>query len=449
MTLAARTDPTPAAPLDYVRGNARRAIAELQQLVRFPSVSTHPARRSDMDACAAWLAMKLRAIGLGDVQTISAGGPPMVYGHWLGRPDRPTLLIYGHYDVQPAGPEASWSHPPFAAQIEGDNLIGRGASDDKGQLFAHIVAIEAYQRTRGALPVNVRLLLEGEEEIGSGHLGPWLARNRGRLACDALVVSDTSMLGPGQPALTYGLRGHLAMEIAITREGAEAHSGIFAGAVPDPARALCTLLASLFDRRGEIAIAGFADRVRRRASDGALTAEEKVTLLPSITVTGLAGGYAGAGGKNAIPTRASARLDVRLVPDQDVAGAERALRRHLSAQPLPGMRLLMRRTAGAPPVSFDPRHPLLRTAAAAYRRGFGAAPAFVRSGGTIPIASSLRDLLGVPVALMGFGLPSDHIHGPNERMHIPGFFRGVATSVAFMDLLGAQGRAAKVGAAPS
>ena len=328
------------AALAHVRGHAARFVDELRAFVRIPSVSAQPEHAPDLARCAAWLAHQLRAAGLRGVQALPTGGPPLIYGHWLERPDRPTLLVYGHYDVQPAGPASAWTFPPFAAAIDGDYLTGRGSSDDKGQLYTHVKAIEACLRSSGALPVNVRCLFEGEEEIGSKHLRPWLARNHSRLRADVAVVSDTTLVGATRPSVTHALRGQLSVELQVTRPGGELHSGKFGGLVGDPVQSLCALIASLTDGDGRIAIPGFAAQVRRDSpaerrylaavgpsreqlaaetqsaplpSRPEETAYERITARPSLTVTGIEGGYVGPGSKNAVATGARARLDFRLV----------------------------------------------------------------------------------------------------------------------------------------
>jgi acetylornithine deacetylase/succinyl-diaminopimelate desuccinylase-like protein len=313
---------SPAAP--FVTQHQRRFLGELQQFVRIPSVSSEPARSADVARCGQWLASQLKKIGLQRVREVPTARHPIVYGEWIGARGKPTALIYGHYDVQPPGPAGEWQFPPFAAQIEGGYLHGRGASDDKGQLFTHVKAIESLLSTSRRLPLNVKCLFEGEEEIGSTNLVPFLERNRAALRADAAVMSDTRMLGPDRPALTYALRGQLALELAVDGQRRDLHSGNFGGAVHDPLQALCEIVARLHDRDGRIAIPGFYDRVRRSPavervylartgpSDRMVLREagadlpwgepgyslyERLTLRPSLAVTGLDGGHTGDGPK--------------------------------------------------------------------------------------------------------------------------------------------------------
>ena len=362
--------------------------------------------------------------------------------------------MYGHYDVQPADPVGAWSSPPFEPKQVGDRLVGRGASDDKAQMLAHVSAIESYVRTGDGPPVNVVCLFEGEEEIGSPSLGPFLLANRVR--ADAAVVSDTVMLAPDRPALTYALRGNLALELETRGPGHDLHSGNFGGAAANALESMCALLASLHDAHGRVAVAGFYDRVvapspaeraamaRNGPSDAELlrasgsvaagepgyTLYERATARPSLSVTGVSGGYAGAGAKAVVPARAVAKLDIRLVAAQQPDEIERLVRRHVARHA--SLPTEVRRLTGAPPAHSDPAHPVMRAAAAAYAHGFGRRPALVRSGGTVPIVALLQERLGVPTALLGFGLPDDRMHAPNESAHLPTFARAVETSIWFL-----------------
>lgn len=448
-----------AQPAQYARQHAQRAVEELKQFIRFPSVSAQAERAGDVRSCGQWLADHLRQIGMEHVTLITTPRHPLVYADWRKAPGRPTILIYGHYDVQPVDPESEWRMPPFEPTVQGKDLLGRGACDDKGQLFVHIKALEAYLRTAGKLPVNVKCLFEGEEEIGSPNLSPFIERNRRALAADVAVMSDTRMLGLGRPALTYSLRGGLGMELTVHGPARDLHSGNFGGAIHNPLQALCKLIGRLHDQHGRIAIPGFYDRVRcwpsserrRMAQDGPTNAEilrdaaarrpwgengfslyERTTIRPALTINGIQGGYQGAGGKGVIPARASAKISFRLVPDQDPRQIERQVREHLRAITPPTVRLEIATQMQAFPAVVDRRHPSLQAAAAAYRRGFGAIPVFVRSGGTIPVVNTFQQLLGVPTVLMGFALPDDRIHAPNEKFHLPNFHNGIRTSLEFL-----------------
>jgi acetylornithine deacetylase/succinyl-diaminopimelate desuccinylase-like protein len=433
-----------------------RLVSELRDLIRIPSISAQPEHAADVRRCAAWLANHLRQIGLPRVTIIRTPGHPFVYAESQRQPDRPTLLIYGHYDVQPIEPLSAWRTPPFEPTIRGDDLFGRGASDDKGQVFAHIKAIESYLRTAGELPVNIKLLLDGEEEIGSPNLPAFLLRNRRALAADAAVISDMRILSPEQPALIYALRGALNMELEVRGQKHELHSGSFGGAIHNPLHVLCQLIAGLHNGCGRIAVPGFYDQVRRwsrkerdyMASVGPSDAQilrdagagkdwgeegftlyERTTIRPSLTVTGISSGYEGAGSQAAIPSRALAKINIRLVPDQDPDDVEQLFRRYVAQNTPLTVRSIVRVQSRAKPALVDRSHPAMKAAAAAYHNGFSASPVLLRSGGTIPVVNMLQEVLGVPTLLMGFALPDDRMHAPNEKLHLPTFFRGIQTCI--------------------
>jgi acetylornithine deacetylase/succinyl-diaminopimelate desuccinylase-like protein len=447
------------APLAYARQNRARFLSELKHLIRFPTVSSQPARASDIRRCASWLAAHLKKIGLEHTQIIPTRGHPVVYAGHTHAPNRPTILIYGHYDVVPPEPLDRWRTPPFEPTVRGANLYARGACDDKGQFFAHLKAIESYLRSRGSLPVNVKCIFEGEEEIGSPHLADFIARNRSRLRADVALISDTRMLGPDRPAISYAQRGVLSLEWEVRGPKHELHSGNFGGAIPNPIEALSKMIASLHDDRGRITIPGFYKNVRHwsdreRAymartgpSDAAIlrdaktnagwgergyTAYERTTLRPALTLNGIAGGYQGPGVKAIIPTSAVAKLGFRLAPDQDPREIEGLFRRHVARITPPGIESTIRVFGRARPALVDRSNPFMKAAQRAYRHGFGRDATFIRSGGTIPVVATFRDLLGIPTVLMGFALPDDRIHASNEKLHLPNFFRGISTSILFL-----------------
>ena len=430
--------------------------------IRFPTISAQPQHEGDIRNCANWLAGHLRRIGLDDARVIPTKRHPIVFASRRGVPGRPTLLIYGHYDVQPVDPLNKWRSPPFEPTIRGDDLFGRGACDDKGQMFTHVKALEAYLRTMGAPPVNVKCLFEGEEEIGSPNLLPFVVRNKDSLAADAAAMSDTRMLGPNRPAINYAERGALYLEIEVHGPEHDLHSGNFGGAIHNPLQVLCEMIAKLHDANGRIAVLGVYDSVRswgrkERAnmaragpSDDQILEDaeaelgwgergyslyERLTLRPALTINGISGGYQGSGGKGVIPSRATAKLSFRLVPDQDPLEVDRLFRKHVARITPPTVHVNVRTMSHAEPVLIDLQHPAIRAARLAYRKGFGAAPVFLRSGGTIPILSVFQNTLGIPTVLMGFALPDDRVHAPNEKFHIPNFFRGIETSIWFMDAL--------------
>ncbi len=449
----------------YIRGNRDRFVAELKEFIGFASVSAQPARRGDVVSCAKWLAGRLRRIGLQEARVVSTPGHPIVCAEWMRAPESPTVLVYGHYDVQPAEPLDQWRTPPFKATIDGPEIRGRGASDNKGQMWAHIKAIETLLATSARLPVNIRCLFEGEEEIGSPNLKPFIERHRRRLAADVAVISDTRMVAINQPTLTYSLRGGISFELEVRGQRAELHSGNFGGAIRNPLQVLCEVIAGLHDQDGRIAIPGFYDRVRRKSrserdfmaatgptnrqilhdagawagwGESGYSLYERTTIRPALSITGIGGGYQGDGVKSIIPAKANARLNFRLVPDQEPAEIERLFRRHLARVMPPTISHTIHCHLAARPAVIDREHPAMEAAAASYEKGFGVRPIFIRSGGTIPIVSSLQNLLGIPVVLMGFGLPDDRIHAPNEKFHLPNLFGGIRTSMAFLNEIHAR-----------
>jgi acetylornithine deacetylase/succinyl-diaminopimelate desuccinylase-like protein len=431
----------------------------LAALVRFPSVSADPRFAPQVKLCASWLARHLQQIGLDHVHVFPTPGHPIVYADWLRKPGRPTVLIYGHYDVQPADPYHEWQSPPFDPVVRAGSLYGRGACDDKGQMFAHVKALEVNLRRRGALPVNVRCLLEGEEEIGSPNLLPFLARNRRGLAVDVAVMSDSPMAGPERPAITYAVRGGLGLELTVLGPARDLHSGLYGGAVRNPLQVLCEIVAALHDQQGRIAVPGFYRRVRTVADEerafmsrntppdrdllrsagvgrgwgeAGFRLQERTTIRPALTINGLRGGYQGTGGKAIIPASASAKLSFRLVPDQDPDEIERLFVRHLARITPPGVRCSVRRGSSARPAVMERNHPFVHAAVAACVAGFGKTPALLRMGGSIPVVSAFQRLLGVPTVLLGFAPPDARIHAPNEHFPLATFFRAIDSCSRFL-----------------
>jgi acetylornithine deacetylase/succinyl-diaminopimelate desuccinylase-like protein len=385
-------------------------------------------------------------------------GHPAVLGEWRHAPGQPTILIYGHYDVQPPDPLAEWRSPLFEPQVRGENLYGRGASDDKGQLWAHVKAIESSLRGTGTLPVNVICLFEGEEEIGSTNLGAVLNSQRDVIQADGAVISDTRILGPDCPAITYSLRGKLAFELKLRGAAHDVHSGSFGGAVHNPAQALCELIADLHDARGRIAIPGLYDSVRdwsgaeraqmarfgpedarilrdtrawRSWGERGYSLHERTTIWPSPAVSSLRVGYRGPGGKAIIPARASAKFCLCLVLDQDPQEVERLIHRDLARVTLTTIHLSLRVISAAGPAQMDRHYPLTRAARFAYHKASGRPPVFLRPRGTIPLVGTLQERLRVPTVLMGFALPDERMHAPNEKFHLPTFGRAIETILWF------------------
>jgi acetylornithine deacetylase/succinyl-diaminopimelate desuccinylase-like protein len=455
-------------PLQFASIHRRRFLNELKDFVRFPSISAQPRHASDVRQCAHWLANHLRQLRPEHVHIVSTKRHPLVHAAWPFQPDRPTVLIYGHYDVQPVDPIKDWQSPPFEPTVRGRDLFGRGASDDKGQLFTHLKALEAYLRTSGTLPVNVKCLFEGEEEIGSPNLPAFVGDRRRTLAADVALVSDTRILGPDRPALTYALRGGLAMEMEVKGPRHDLHSGNFGGAIANPLEALCALVAGFQDADARITIPGFYEDVRpvpagERAylrqmgptpqeilhdaagqpgrGEPGYTLYERITLRPSLTVNGITGGYQGPGGKAILPGRAVAKVGFRLVADQNPARIEQLFRHHVARKAPPGVRIGIRTLSRANPVVIERRHPAIRAASWAYTNGFGRRPVFLRSGGSIPIVNTFQEVLGVPTVLMGFALPDDRMHAPNEKFHLPNFYRGIDTCIHFLAALAGRQQA--------
>jgi acetylornithine deacetylase/succinyl-diaminopimelate desuccinylase-like protein len=437
-------------------------LAQLFELLRFPSVSTDPGRRQDLRDCAVHLAGQLETIGLEAVTLHETPGHPILTAEWRGAPGAPTVLVYGHYDVQPPDPLELWDTPPFEPALREGRIYARGAADDKGQVFAHLKAIEALLRERGALPVNLVLLLEGEEEIGSPNLVPFLEAQRERISADCAVISDTAMFAPGMPSITYGLKGLCYMEIEVQGPAMDLHSGSFGGPVPNPLASCATLLASLKDAAGRVAVEGFYDDVlplsdeERRAFAAlpfdeaglkrdlgleALVPEAGYSVLehlwarPTCDINGFHGGFTGTGAKTVLPAWAKAKFSFRLVPDQRPERVaelvEEHLRRHLPA----GLRLVVQRHHGGPPALTPIGHPAVKAGLEALRQGFGAEPVLQREGGSIPIVAAFDAILGCKTVLMGFGLPDSRCHSPNENLSLDNFFGGIRSAAWFYELL--------------
>ncbi len=387
----------------------------------------------------------------------------MVYGEWLGAPGAPTVLIYGHYDVQPADPVALWTSPPFEPTVRDGYLYARGSSDDKGQALIHLEAIGSWLASAGRLPVNVKVMIEGEEEIGSPHLEPWVRAHAAALAADVALVSDTAIVAPEQPSITYGLRGLAYLEVVANGPRRDLHSGQFGGAVLNPANALCRIIAQLHDDQGRVTIPGFYDRVRPLADDeraelarlpfdlGAFrdatgaaggwgeagySIVERLGARPTLDVNGFWSGWTGPGAKTVLPAAATAKVSMRLVPDQDPGEIARLFADHVRALAPSGLEVTVRELHGGWPALTDRDLPAMRAAAQAYEGAWGRPPVYTRDGGTIPVVAMLQQVLGVPSVLMGFGLPDDNLHAPNERFRLDNFYRGLETSVRFLEALG-------------
>jgi len=445
-------------PLEtYLHEHQDRFVRELCEYLRFPSVSAQPQHAGDLQSCAHWLVDHCRSLGL-DAELCPTAGHPIVLARTPRRPGsrKRHFVVYGHYDVQPPEPLELWKSPPFEPRIEGDSLYARGSSDNKGQHFAHLKAIEAYARTGTELPVDLTFLIEGEEEVGCTHLAPFLRQRRKELKCDAIVISDTGMPSPRHPALTYGLRGIAAVEVTVHGPNRDLHSGLFGGSVDNPAMVLCQLLARLRDARGRVAIPGFYDDVvklgayerrqmarlpfkegpeRRFLGVPKLFGEQGFTFVeqraarPTVEINGLTSGYQGAGSKTIIPSWARAKLTFRLVPDQDPAKIARLVERQLRRLCPPTVRLEVESGHGGAPYMIDPTGPLAQASLRALRGAFGREPVLLREGGSIPIVNEFRRLLGADSILLGLALPDANAHSPNEQFNLGIFRRGMDMAV--------------------
>lgn len=440
------------------------AIESLREFLAIPSVSADSQRRADCRRAADWVRNRLAGAGFA-TELVETPGHPIVYAEWIGASGAPTVLVYGHYDVQPADPLDLWTTPPFEPTIRDGCLYARGATDDKGQLFTHILSAVAWLQVAGRLPVNLKFVIEGEEEVGSSHLDEFLSSHRDRLRCDVAVISDTAQFGDGIPAITYGLRGILACEVTVHGPDRDLHSGIFGGAVANPVNVLCRLIGALHDDQQRVQIPGFYDDVlplteeERRAfaelpfddaefcrsvgvtaplGEAGFTTLERRWARPTCDVNGIAGGYQGEGPKTIIPARATAKITCRLVPRQDPHRLTRALEEFLRSRAPAGVRLEFHAYHGAPAVVCDTSSPYMAAARAAIAAGFGREPVLIREGGSIPVVGSLKEILGVDTLLLGWGRNSDNLHSPNEHFHLEDFHRGTAASAALWEALARQ-----------
>lgn len=433
----------------YLADNETQFVEDLCTYLRFPSVSAQPRHAVDLQACAQWLADHARSLGL-DTEICPTPGHPIVLARTPRRPGkRPHFLVYGHYDVQPPEPLDLWTSPPFEPRRDGDSLFARGSSDNKGQHFAHLKAVEAYLRTGTDLPCDLTFLIEGEEEVGCTHLGPFLRARRKDLLCDAVVISDTGMPSPKHPALTCALRGIAALEIVVRGPNRDLHSGIFGGSVDNPAMVLCQLLAGLRDRRGRIRIPGFYDDVRSLRSferqqlarlpfhparekkflgvpalfgEEGYTPVEQRAARPTCEINGLTSGYQGDGSKTIIPAWARAKLTFRLVPDQEPKKIAALVLKHLRQICPPTVKLEVHAGHGGAPYLLDPSGPLAQAALRALQTAFHQPPVLIREGGSIPIVNEFQRHLGADSILVGLALPDANAHSPNEKFDL-GIFR--------------------------
>jgi acetylornithine deacetylase/succinyl-diaminopimelate desuccinylase-like protein len=449
----------------HLAANADRIRAELFDFLRIPSVSARSEHAADMTRAAEWLAKSLGAAGL-DVQIVPTAGHPIVLGEWRGAgADAPTVLVYGHYDVQPAEPLDLWDSPAFEPTVRDGRIYARGSVDDKGQLFLHVKAIEAHLKVRGTLPVNVIVLAEGEEEVGSVNLEAFVEERAAQLACDAVVISDSAMFAPGIPSILSSLRGMAYFQIDVQGPAGDLHSGSYGGAVVNPAMALARILATFHDGEGRIAIPGFYDTVRawpehvreqmrglpfdeasfqHEVGASALGGEpgysvlERLWTRPTCEVNGLLSGYTGEGAKTVLPAKAMAKVSCRLVPDQDPQEIERLMKAHVASVVPAGVTATVTHLHGGRPWRAELEGPLFDAARRALAQSFGREPVITGEGGSIPVVGDFKRILGAPVLLVGFGLPGENAHAPNEWMSVENFEVGMRAMATLWDEYGAR-----------
>lgn len=444
--------------IEHARANKQHYLDELQAFLRIPSISTKPDHAGDVKTAASWLADNMKTAGLENVVVIETDRHPLVYGDWLHAEGKPTVLVYGHYDVQPAEPFDLWESPPFEPTIKDNYLYARGSSDDKGQAFLHVKAVEALLQSNGRLPVNVKFIIEGEEESGGESLSAFIPANKEMLAADIALVSDTGIVDKETPAIVYGLRGMCYALIDITGPGRDLHSGSFGGGVNNPLNVLGHVIAKLKDENGKVLIPGFYDNVRDLSDEerkilaqfpldeaawlaetGApepwgeaeFTLVERLGARPTLDVHGIIGGYTGPGGKTVLPSQVHAKVSMRLVPDQDPVRIGELLQAYIQEIAPPSVNVTVNVTGTAPASITDYQTPAMKAAVSAYQTSYGKEPVLMREGGSIPVVGEFQTHLGLETVLMGFGLPDDRIHAPNERFYLPNFYRGIETSIHF------------------
>jgi acetylornithine deacetylase/succinyl-diaminopimelate desuccinylase-like protein len=449
--------------VDFINLHRDRYVEELKGYLAIPSISALPQHAGDIRACAEWTAAELTRIGMQNVRLIETAGNPVVYADWLNAPGAPTLLFYGHYDVQPVDPVELWESPPFEATIRDGEIYARGSADDKGQIFMHFKAIEAWLKQAGTLPVNIKIFIEGEEEVGSKHLDQFVRDHKDQLGADVVVISDSPMFDRGIPSICYGLRGLAYFQLDIRGTKSDLHSGSFGGAVANPASVLAQILAQMKDKGGRIKIPGFYDDVRalrdeereqwkrlpfnetkyrkelgapKLFGESGYTTLERVWARPTFEVNGLLSGFTGEGAKTVIPAVSMAKVSMRLVPDQDpdkVAGLFEAYLKKVAPKTVEWK---LTRMHGGKPWMADFDNPFVQAAGRAIELGFGKAPVFNREGGSIPVVSTFQQELGVPSVLFGIGLPDENAHAPNEKLDLGNFHNGVIAAAFLYDEFG-------------
>jgi acetylornithine deacetylase/succinyl-diaminopimelate desuccinylase-like protein len=450
--------------MNYYEQHHEDYLEGLKTFLRIPSISTLSEHKPDIQKAAEFVKSELAKAGLQQAQLIEGQGNPLVYAEWLGAPGKPTILFYGHYDVQPPDPLDEWRSPPFEPAIRNDNIYARGSADDKGQTYILIKAVEGLLKQHGRLPVNVKFLIEGEEEVGGEHIESYVASKPARIKADAAVICDTEMFAPELPTICVGLRGIVYGELIVQGADHDLHSGVYGGAAPNPIQAVAEILTALKDREGHIRIPGFYDRVQppspkertawarlpfdeqeykdKEVGVKELVGEPEIQLFerlwarPTLEVHGIRGGFTGEGAKTVIPARALAKLSMRLVADQRPDEATAQLQKAVAAACPKGVTAEFKPIHSAPPSLVNPDNKFIHAAAEAMKQVFGKETVYIRSGGSIPIVAAFDASLGIPSVMMGFGLPDDNLHAPNEKMHLPNFFRGIEAVARYLEILG-------------
>jgi len=446
--------------VDFINVNRDRYVDELKQYLAIPSISALPQHAADVRRAAEWTGEALKTAGLQNVRLIETPGNPVVYGDWLNAPGKPTILFYGHYDVQPVDPVELWTSPPFEATVRDGEIYARGSADDKGQVFMHIKAVEAHLKQTGSLPLNIKFFIEGEEEVGSVHLDDFVRSHKQELAADVVVISDSPMFDRGIPSICYGLRGLVYCQIDLRGTKSDLHSGSFGGAVANPAMVLAQMLAQMKDRGGRIKVPGFYDAVRplrdeERAEwkrlpfnetryrkelgapklfgESGYTTLERTWARPTLEVNGLLAGFTGEGAKTVIPAVSMAKVSMRLVPDQDPDTIAKLFEDYVRKITPKTVEVKVTRMHGGKPWMTEFDNPFVKAAGRAIEKGFGKTPVFNREGGSIPVVATFQELLNLPSVLFGVGLPDENAHAPNEKLDLGNFHGGIVASAYLYD----------------
>ncbi len=451
--------------ISYIEENKNRYIEELSDFLRMESISALQEHKDETRRCAQWVESHIRDLGMENVEFIETKGHPIIYAEWMGAPGKPTVLLYGHYDVQPVDPIDLWTTGPFEPIIRNGDIYARGATDDKGQVFTHFKSVEAYMKQNGSLPVNLKMVIEGEEEIGSANLEKFVRENKEKLKADMVLISDTAMYAKGVPTICYGLRGLSYFQIDMTGPNRDLHSGSFGGAVQNPAQALAEMLASLKDKNGKIRIPGFYEDVRKLTKkereafaklpfserkyakqlgvkelfgEKGYSTLERVWARPTFEINGMWSGFTGEGAKTVLPAKAHAKVSMRLVPDQNPNKIARLFKKHIKEITPKNVTVELTQMHGAKPALAPIDSLGVQAATEALQKGFGKKPLLQREGGSIPIVVTFQQVLKTTPVLLGFGLPDDNPHSPDEHFNLDNFHNGIKTSAHFFDTLAAM-----------